>query len=155
MPEKSLAPMMTETKRETSKGQRSAMGIGVTTLITVMVVMLLATFSVLSLVSAKSDMSLAHMASQATSDFYAADSMAVSWYSELDAFVQNRLNEQVNWRDTLAAAGYNVSQTNKEEVIVSTSFTIGQKRELWVSIAIASDGSSTIRQWQTVPVGSR
>ena len=153
MPEKSLAPMMTA-GHDPSRGQRSAMGIGVTTLVTVMVVMLLATFSVLSLVSARSDMNLTQMAAQAAADYYAADSMAVTWYAELDAFMRNRLNDQVNWEDTLRSAGYNITQTADGELLVSTSFVMGQKRELVVSVAIAADGTSTIRQWRTVSVGS-
>jgi len=152
MPVKSLAPLAVSSHipRRKEKG-RSALGIGVTTLITVLVVMLLAAFSVLSLASARSDIRLSRMAAQSASDYYAADSEATTWYAALDTFL-DRANEPASgWEIVLRYAGYNVQQSASGELQVREVFAMGSFRELVVTVAVAPDGTPTIRQWQSVP----
>ena len=131
---------------ENPKG-RSAIGVGVTTLITVLVVLLLATFSVLSLASARSDQHLSLMAAQATTEYYEADAAAVEWYAELSEFLASTRSS--DWAKTLDNAGYEVN-TVGEEVRVSAHFSIGSHKELAVTVAVARDGSAMIRRWQSV-----
>jgi predicted metalloprotease len=131
---------------EKRKG-RSAIGVGVTTLITVLVVLLLATFSVLSLVSSRSDQSLSLMAVESVTQYYEADAAAVEWYAELSDFLGAHTSS--NWGDSLRTRGYTVS-TEGDEVRVSAGFSMGSYRELAVSVAVLHDGSAEIRRWQTV-----
>jgi hypothetical protein len=136
----------------TGRKQRSALGIGVTTLITILVVMLLATFSVLSLVSARSDLHLSQMAVQSTQDYYAAESEATQWYAQLDSFLATKPSGDL--RAALKQAGYVLLDSPTDDLVVSKVFPAGEKRKLTVSIAIAADGSTTIRQWQTAPIAT-
>jgi len=149
MAKKSLATMVAPPSQSGSRRGRTAIGVGVTTLITVLVVMLLATFAVLSLASSRADMSLTNQAVKSTTDFYTADGEAASWYADLDAFL--KVTTTSDWETTLDAAGYKASYSNGE-LQVNESFAMGTLRELTVTIAIASDGTPTIRQWQSVSI---
>jgi len=146
MAEKSLATMVAPSKRESGRG-RTAIGVGVTTLITVLVVMLLATFAVLSLASARADESLTTLSTNSITDFYTADGEATTWYAELDAFISDTSSS--DWETTLDDAGYTVGYFNGE-VQVYESFAMGAMRELRVTIAVATDGTTTVRQWQSI-----
>ncbi|MDR2108677.1 MAG: hypothetical protein LBP28_04360 [Coriobacteriales bacterium] len=130
--------------------QRSAVGVGVSTLITVLVVLLLATFSILSLVSARSDLQLSRMATSSAQDFYAADSQATRWYAELDTFCA--ANASNDLRRALQEKGYELLESSSDALVVTKAFAVGEKRQLTVSIAVTADGSTTIRQWQTATV---
>jgi hypothetical protein len=198
------------------KKQRSAMGIGVTTLVTILVVMLLATFSVLSLVSARSDLNLSEMTIRSASDYYDANNEATRWYAQLDAIcvansaaaanngasasagaagANNGANSAANASASASSSaanasasssaagaaganpganngtgsaantnidadlerllrqnGYNQISEDDAGLMVSEVFQAGEKRQLSVSVAIAKDGKTTVRQWQIIAV---
>jgi hypothetical protein len=71
-----------------------------------MVTVLLTTFSVLTLVSARADLKLSNMAITSTQSYYAADSEAEEWLAALDAFVHDGHNDLAA---DLLAAGYQFS----------------------------------------------
>ncbi|MCL2756744.1 MAG: hypothetical protein FWD43_01525 [Coriobacteriia bacterium] len=155
MPEKSLAPMATAARMPRHKVRgRSALGIGVTTLVTVLVVMLLAAFSVLSLASARSDMRLSSMSAQSVSDYYAADSEATMWYSALDSLLARSASQSTDWDRVLRNAGYSVQRASDGGIQVRETFAMGPYRELVVTVAIAENGTPMIRQWQTFSVAA-
>ena len=140
--------------RPASKG-RSAFGVGVTTLITVLVVMLLATFSALSLAAARSDLNLSKMAAQATTDFYLADSEAAVWLVEFDEFLlQNEPTVDNDWATILADAGYDVVEvTSCGGVVVNETFAIDSNRELLIVVIIDGYyGTTSVIAWQIIPV---
>jgi hypothetical protein len=128
------------------------MGIGITTLVTVMVVILLTAFSVLSLVTARSDLRLTTRGVDATSAYYAADGEAEQWYSELNAFLAGKTS--TNWEKTLTDAGYKVTRTTNGALTVNAQFPIGTNRQLLVAVAIDGAGKPTVVQWQSESVSN-
>ncbi|MDR0501169.1 MAG: hypothetical protein LBG97_08040 [Coriobacteriales bacterium] len=140
---------MTKTSK---RKRRSALGIGVSTLVTILVVMLLATFSVLSLASARSDMHLSQMAAESSHDYYEADTWATRWYAELDARCVSQEELSASSRvSILKSVGYDASLDDIDgSVIVNQSFPAGNTRTLQVSIAIEDNGTTSILQWRVV-----
>ncbi len=139
--------------------QRSALGIGVTTLVTIIVVMLLTAFAVLSLVSARSNLRLSEMSMEMTQSYYAADSEATRWYAELDAFVATLEGSPSEYAEQLRSAGYEVQVSataagevngaEAGELRVTNGFTLNENRTLMVTIAVNDDRTTAIRQWQS------
>ncbi|MDR2493388.1 MAG: hypothetical protein LBD25_08050 [Coriobacteriales bacterium] len=132
-------------QRSSGKG---AIGVGITTLITILVVMLLAVFSVLSLSTARSDLRLAQMSAQAASDYYEADGRAQTWRARLVSTVI--VTPPAERGERLAKAGYAVTDGGPGVLLVTGSFAIDELRDLVVTIAVGTDGSCMVRQWQTV-----
>lgn len=129
--------------------QQSAMGIGVTTLVTIVVVLLLTAFAVLSLISANSNYRLSQMAIENTQSYYAADCDATLWYAQLDAYVAGLEGEPSSFAAQLRNAGYELIETEAGELMVTRGFTVSDYRTLMVTIAINDDNTTTIRQWQS------
>jgi hypothetical protein len=77
--------------RAKRRASRSSLGVGMATLVTIMVAVLLTVFSVLTLVSAHSDLLLSSKAIQATQAYYLADSQAEQWLAEVDAIVSQEV----------------------------------------------------------------
>jgi flagellar basal body-associated protein FliL len=136
------------TQRENKKS-RSALGVGVITLVTILVVLLLAAFSVLSLVSARSDYNLSTMATESAENYYKADSAATEWYAQLDEAAGKLTGSAELYQAALEDAGYTVNRTNLGELRVTQSFTMGAGRQLDVTVAVLNDKTTIIRQWQT------
>ncbi|MDR2035614.1 MAG: hypothetical protein LBP91_02935, partial [Coriobacteriales bacterium] len=116
--------------------KRSALGIGITTLVTIIVVVLLTAFAVLSLVSARSNLKLSEMALTQTEKYYAADNEATVWYAELDAFAATLAGAPDEYEEQLRGGGYDASVTNEGELRVSKGFNINEHRTLMVTIAV-------------------
>ncbi|MDR2714120.1 MAG: hypothetical protein LBB42_01130 [Coriobacteriales bacterium] len=131
---------------------RFAAGIGITTLVTVLVVMLLTTFSILSLVSARSDLHLSEMAATAAANHYAADSEATQWYAQLVKDIEQKTPE-ASQESTLAYLG-EITLLADGAFEIRKVFDEGDLKELVVTVAVAPDGTPTIRQWQSVPRGT-
>jgi hypothetical protein len=112
-----------------------------------MVAVLLTTFSVLALVSARADLRLSEKAVVSTQGYYAADGEATQWLADIDAIAQEG---QADLAGALAAAGYAVVTTDDGRTGLSASFTIDEKRDLVVEIALDSARETDILRWQTV-----
>lgn len=131
------------------KKSRSALGVGVITLVTILVVLLLASFAVLSLVSAQSNYHLSQMAVTQDEAYYAADSEATLWYAELDAFAATLVGESDSFAVQLSQAGYTVETTSAGELRVLHSVTMNENRSLMVTVAVNDDTTTTIREWHS------
>ncbi|MDR1359287.1 MAG: hypothetical protein LBJ48_08080 [Coriobacteriales bacterium] len=129
--------------------KRSALGIGVTTLVTILVVLLLATFSVLSLVLARSNLELSQRAATQAQSYYAADSEATVWYAALDTFAATMEGAPTDFAEQLKEAGYEPQTSDAGELVLTQGFAINDQRTLMVTIAVNSDKTTTIRQWQS------
>jgi hypothetical protein len=129
---------------------RSAMGIGIPTIVTIMVVLLLTTFAVLSLVSARSDLQLSQMSVDSAQNYYKADGQATEWYA--------KLCDELAARDFNARAGdfvkkkYSATDSKTGGLRVSEQFVIDQNRELAVTVKINAEGKPEIIQWQVTLV---
>jgi hypothetical protein len=126
------------------------MGIGVTSLLTVMAVLLLTSFAVLSLLSAKSDLLLSGKAAQAVSSYYEADGEAEDWWMELNELLQSPAAGGLQER--LKAAGYSAEAAAGGALIVRSSFAMGENKNLEVTVSVAAGGEAEILGWQSVPV---
>jgi hypothetical protein len=132
-----------------AKKAGSAMGIGVTSLLTIMAVLLLTSFAVLSLLSAKSDLLLSNKAADAIAAYYAADGEAEEWWMELCEFLGSAPGDGLQAR--LEAAGYTV-EAAENGLVVRAGFAMGERKNLEVAVSIAENGEAAIIGWQSVPV---
>ncbi|MDR1421928.1 MAG: hypothetical protein LBI64_03580 [Coriobacteriales bacterium] len=132
---------------------RAAVGIGLTTLVTIMVVVLLTTFSVLSLVSARSDLNLTNKALQSMQDYYAADTAAEQWVAQLSRALEGASGESL--AAALEEGGYIYEfEEGQMGYRVSEIFEIDTNRQLTVELAISDEGQFTILTWQSVPANN-
>jgi hypothetical protein len=132
-------------------GQKKAgavMGVGVTSLLTIMAVLLLTSFAVMSLLSANSDLDLSRKASQAVTDYYAADGQAEEWWMDLNEALEGR---QGGAAEKLRAAGFDVDDSG-DSLIVRRKFPMGGKKNLEVQVSVSESGDASIECWQSVPV---
>ncbi|MDR0425204.1 MAG: hypothetical protein LBH39_07150 [Clostridiales Family XIII bacterium] len=136
---------------QTAKKKKAfaAMGIGVTSLLTIMAVLLLTSFAVMALMSAKSDMELSDKASQAVSSYYEADCLAEEWWAGLNEMLKGQAGGASE--RMLADAGYDVEDVDGA-LIVRTAFPMGEKKNLEVAVEVSREGSATVLSWKSVPV---
>jgi hypothetical protein len=126
---------------------RSAIGVGIATLVTIMVAVLLTTFSVLTLVTASADLRLSNKTVESAENYYAADGAAEQWLADLDAFLeQNPSSTEADF----TAAGFQVTTTEEGSLKASQEFSIDENRSLVVEVALDVDGSWDILKWQSV-----
>jgi hypothetical protein len=126
---------------------RSAVGVGLSTLVTIMVAVLLTTFSVLTLVSARADLRLSTKAVESTQAYYAADGEAQRWLAAVDGIIREAQGDPAT---ELSAAGYQVDTADGQQPRLAEAFPIDDKRDLAVEIALDSSGEIDILRWQTV-----
>jgi hypothetical protein len=113
-----------------------------------MVAVLLTTFSVLALVSARADLKLSNKVVESTQSYYAADSQAEQWLAELNAFVATGHPDLV---ERLALAGYTATTIEDGRVLVTGVFFLDTGRDLVVEVAFNSMGDRDILRWQSTP----
>ncbi len=130
---------------QSTSGVRAALGVGLATLITVLVAVLLTTFSVLALVTARGDLSLSNKTAEAMESYYEADGQAEEWLSELDGYMSSG---QTNLSNNLGRAGYELGLTKDGKTTVSETFDIDNNRELSVEIMIDNYPQIEILKWQ-------
>ncbi|MCL2529612.1 MAG: hypothetical protein FWE41_04695 [Coriobacteriia bacterium] len=148
MAQQGPAPFVNQLTSDTTK-KRSALGVGVTTLVTIIVVVLLTAFSVLSLVSALSSERLSEMAVTQIENYYEADSEATVWYAELDAFAAGLTGSPDEYARQLTSGGYTLLQGSEDTLLVTQRFDLSEFRSLVVTVAINDDKTTTIKQWQS------
>jgi hypothetical protein len=127
-------------------GGRSAIGVGIATLVTIMVAVLLTTFSVLTLVTAGADLRLSEKTVQSAENYYLADGDAEQWLADLDAFLAG--NSRPTTAD-LSSAGYKTGTAENGGITVVEEFPIDDIRELSVEVALGRDGTIDILRWQS------
>jgi hypothetical protein len=126
-------------------GGRSAIGVGIATLVTIMVAVLLTTFSVLTLVTAGADLRLSVKTVESAENYYAADGAAEQWLADLDSLLAE--NSKLSEAD-LSSAGYKVA-TKDGLTVVSEEFSIDAIRSLSLEVAIDRNGTIDILKWQS------
>lgn len=128
-------------------------GAGITSLVTIFMVLLLTTFSVLSLVSARYDWKLTEQTFTATADYYTADYAACEWLSEIEAAFEK--TDSDDWTSLVVETSDDVFLVEDESGWQACrSFSIDQRRELLVGLKIRADGQIEITRWviQTIPL---
>jgi len=131
------------------KSASAAIGLGVSSLLTVMAVLLLTSFALLSLLSANSDLLMSQKAAQAVKEYYAADCQAVTWMMHLTQTMAH--TDEIPVDVKLYQAGFEAEYTN-EAYIVNKTFSMGEKKNLIVSASVSTGGVIRILLWQSAPV---
>jgi hypothetical protein len=127
-------------------GSRWAIGVGIGTLVTIAVTVLLTTFSVLALVTAHADLRLSNKVIESTQEYYVADGQAERWLAQLDDFVAR---EHVDLVGALSAEGYTTSPDDDGGVLITQTFSINTNKEIIVEVIIDKDGGLAVVKWQT------
>jgi hypothetical protein len=125
-------------------GSRSAIGVGIATLVTIMVAVLLTTFSVLTLVTASADLRLSNKTVESAENYYAADGAAELWLADLDAD---------GWLGVMTDSSMKYmpkESIDDDHMKISQEFPIDDLRVLSVEVVLASDGTIDILTWQSV-----
>jgi len=134
-------------------GNRTGIGVGITTLVTILVVLLLTTFSIMTLASARYDYRLSTLTADATAGYYAADREACRWVAEVKTIIENR--PQAEWSEAVLSTEENVSvqridDAQAEALIVYCEFEIDTNLMLEVRVVITGNGELTIIDWVSV-----
>ena len=137
------------TMNNAKKKASAAIGLGVTTLLTVMAVLLLLSFAMLSLLSANSDAYLSEKAAQSVKDYYAADCQAETWWINLKQTAER--TDDTTVAERLSNAGFESVFTDGD-YIIRNAFFIGENRNLMVCAAVSENGKARILLWQSMPV---
>ncbi|MDR2957365.1 MAG: hypothetical protein LBU61_04175 [Coriobacteriales bacterium] len=130
---------------------RISIGVGITSLVTIFLVLLLTTFSVLTLVSARYDSRLSAKTIEATSAYYAADQQACLWLAEVQAIVDKQSQEQ--WQSLITATMPEASVQadndleSPESLEAGCVFSIDSNRYLDVRLLVTQDGNIRIIDW--------
>ncbi len=114
--------------------------VGIPSLITVLVVMLLGSFAVLSLITARADIKLAKKAYDAASDYYAADLAATQKLAELKRLVKEGAD--------ISSYGFDVIQTIDSGELICYNIPIDNNNSLKIELSYAN-GELTVKKWQT------
>jgi hypothetical protein len=130
--------------------QRTPMvSVGIISLLTLLTVLMLTAFSVLSLVSARSDLRLNELAAQAVGDYYEADGQAERWWMGLCQTVSAAQPQDLPQR--LSAGSY-AFEADGEGYRITATFPVGTAKVLQAE-ALATPGADgvtlTRTQWRT------
>lgn len=152
--EPGLALSRLNSTRAQRRASRSALGVGMATLVTIMVAVLLTVFSVLTLVSARSDLRLSSKAIESTQAYYQADSQAEQWLAEVDGIVSQAVSSGTDIAVALGDQGFWATTASDGQILLTQDFPIANNRKLVVELAINSSGSVTVQKWQVVTGGA-
>jgi Tfp pilus assembly protein PilX len=137
----------------TSKAKpRPGIGLGITTLVTIFMVLLLTIFSVLTLATAEYDSRLSRQAIDASGEYYAADDAACQWLADVSTLLESTPPER--WAAAISSTNADSITSPRTEdsgqLLVSRSFPINQRLELKVGLSISADGNITIIEWRSI-----
>lgn len=133
----------------------TSLGIGTTSILMVFVILILVTFSILSLSGAKTDQKLGNMTLKRTQDYYQAENQAEKKLAKIDQKLYHAKG-QLDFVSTLSEiAGIKVLKESKQ---VSYKEIMSDKQYLDVLIQLQWNESEQIYQckkirWQTVVTG--
>ncbi len=123
-----------QTIRNTKESAKPAsISIGIVSLITILGVLLLTTFSVLIVSSARTDINLSEKTVAALEEYYIAENEAELKMLEISNIIENYKS---NLQTELENNGYFVFQDNRD-LIVSYYVKINDKKDLFVEISIS------------------
>ena len=77
--------------------------IGLTSLILIFIILCMATFSLLSLSSARGDQSLAARSARAVTEYYRADAEGEKWLKQADAILQKEMTKKAMDQEEIQA----------------------------------------------------
>ena len=122
--------------------------IGLTSLILIFIILCLATFSLLSLSSARGDQSLAVRSAQAVTEYYRADAQGEKWLKQADAILQ---------KETIAGnvaleLGCNVDEKTG---YISTDISMERGQALHIDLALTgNENRYEVKSWYVYDSGN-
>ncbi len=134
--------------------------IGLTSLILIFIILCLATFSLLSLSSARGDQSLALRSAQAVNEYYRADAEGEKWLKQADAILQketvtgNMSQEEIQAlaKKTASQLGCSIDETTG---YISTDISMERGQALHIDLALTGDENRyEVRSWYVYDSGN-
>lgn len=134
--------------------------IGLTSLILIFIILCLATFSLLSLSSARGDQSLALRSAQAVTEYYRADAEGEKWLKQADAILQketvtgNMSQEEIQAlaKKTASQLGCSIDETTG---YISTDISMERGQALHIDLALTGDENRyEVRSWYVYDSGN-
>lgn len=134
--------------------------IGLTSLILIFIILCLATFSLLSLSSARGDQSLALRSAQAVTEYYRADAEGEKWLKQADAILQKEtVTGSMSQEEIKTLAGNVASELgcNIDETTgyISTDISMERGQALHIDLALTGDENRyEVRSWYVYDSGN-
>ena len=134
--------------------------IGLTSLILIFIILCLATFSLLSLSSARGDQSLALRSAQAVNEYYRADAEGEKWLKQADAILQKEtVTGSMSQEEIKTLAGNVASELgcNIDETTgyISTDISMERGQALHIDLALTGDENRyKVRSWYVYDSGN-
>ena len=133
--------------------------IGLTSLILIFIILCLATFSLLSLSSARGDQSLAVRSAQAVTEYYRSDAQGEKWLKQADAILQKETIGVMSQDEIKTLAG-NVAlelgcNVDEKTGYISTDISMERGQALHIDLALTGDENRyEVKSWYVYDSGN-
>ena len=133
--------------------------IGLTSLILIFIILCLATFSLLSLSSARGDQSLAVRSAKAVAEYYRADAQGEKWLKQADAILQKETIGVMSQDEIKTLAG-NVAlelgcNVNEKTGYISTDISMERGQALHIDLALTgNENRYEVKSWYVYDSGN-
>ncbi len=134
--------------------------IGLTSLILIFIILCLATFSLLSLSSARGDQSLALRSAQAVAEYYRADAEGEKWLKQADTILQKETVAGTMSQEEIKTLAGNVASelgcnVDEETGYISTDISMERGQALHIDLALTGDENRyKVRSWYVYDSGN-
>ena len=134
--------------------------IGLTSLILIFIILCLSTFCLLSLSSARGDLSLAERSARAVTEYYQADAKGEEWLKQADAVLQKETaGKSMSQEEIQYAAGKLASElgcnVDEETGYISTDISMEHGQALHIDLALTGDESRyEVKSWYVYDSGN-
>ena len=143
----------------TGQTAKYKVNIGLTSLILIFIILCLATFSLLSLSSARGDQSLAVRSAQAVTVYYRADAQGEKWLKQADAILQKETIGVMSQDEIKTLAG-NVAlelgcNVDEKTGYISTDISMERGQALHIDLALTGDENRyEVKSWYVYDSGN-
>ena len=134
--------------------------IGLTSLILIFIILCMATFSLLSLSSARGDQSLAARSARAVTEYYRADAEGEKWLKQADAILQKEMTKKAMDQEEIQALAKKMAlelgcDADEETGFVSTDISMDRGQALHIDLALTGDENRyEVRSWYVYDSGN-
>lgn len=142
------------------QASKHKINIGLTSLILIFIILCLATFSLLSLSSARGDQGLAARSARAVTEYYRADAEGEKWLKQADAILQKSTVSGIMSQEEIKTLAGNVAlqlgcDLNEETGYISTDISMERGQALHIDLALTGDEKRyEIRSWYVYDNGN-
>ena len=144
----------------TGQTAKYKVNIGLTSLILIFIILCLATFSLLSLSSARGDQSLAARSARAVTEYYRADAEGEKWLKQADAILQKEMTKKAMDQEEIQALAKKMAlelgcDADEETGFVSTDISMDRGQALHIDLALTGDENRyEVRSWYVYDSGN-